>query len=148
MRYSLALRAIAALGAAALSISASWVQAQETIIEFDGSTARSFHGLVPTGPRRFISDGEAQTVVDKIVYFVPLRHKVIAFVTDDTRDVPNAEARIDAAGKRVIGFNSAFMQGLKKGADDNEWALVAIAAHELGHHAGNHNLPSDHLQGQ
>ncbi|MEQ1713252.1 MAG: PAN domain-containing protein, partial [Hyphomicrobium sp.] len=135
--------ACAAVIAASIALPAS---ADDDVIEFDGKSVRSFHGLTPTGPRRFKTDGEAQIVVDRIVTYVPMRHGVKAFVTDDVTEVPNAEARIDKNGKRVIGFNRAFMQGLKKGVA-NEWPLVGIAAHEIGHHAGNHNfLPMDNCK--
>lgn len=117
----------------------SSASAQTVVIEFDTATSRNFHGVAPKGPRRFTSNGEAQSVVDRVLRYVPMRHKVTAFVTDDAGDVPNAEARVDKAGLRVIGFNQAFMQQIKA-QSGSEWSLISIAAHEIGHHAGNHNF--------
>ena len=112
----------------------------------DGTTTRAFHAFTSTGPRRFETSEEAQTVVDRIVRFVPLMHSLKAFVTDDAVDVPNAEARIGADDQRIIGFNRAFMRQIGDQAG-NYWALVGIAAHEIGHHAGRHTfLPFDNCK--
>jgi hypothetical protein len=134
------------VGAAFLIATATSVRAQEKeiVIEFSGGTVRNFHGDLPAHTRRYRTNSDAQMVVDRITFYVPIMHEVLAFVTDDTNDVPNAEARLDTQRRRVIGFNRAFMSGLKAAAGGNEWALVSIAAHELGHHAGSHIfLPSD-----
>lgn len=103
----------------------------------DGSARRSFHGLTSTGPRRFESDEEAQTIVDRIARFLPVWNQVRAYVTDDPNTVANAEANMDASGNPIIGFNRVYMRDLKAQAG-NYWALVGIAAHEVGHHTGNH----------
>jgi hypothetical protein len=115
--------------------------AQSTVL--DGTATRSFHGLTSTGPRRFESNSEAQEAVNKVLSVLPSPHQIEAFVSDDPADVPNAEARIDPTGKRIIGFNRAFMRFLAAQAG-NYWSLMGIAAHEIGHHVGNHNfLPTD-----
>lgn len=111
--------------------------ADDKVIEFPAGAPRAFHALGAGGPRRFEADNEAQSVVDEIVQHVPMWQPVRAFVTDDPLDVPNAEARLAPDGGRVVGFNKSFMRNIREKAG-NYWALVGIAAHEVGHHAGRH----------
>lgn len=114
--------------------------ADDKVIEFDGNAPRAFHAPSATGgARRFEADGEAQGVVDEIVQHVPMWQPVRAFVTDDSADVPNAEARMAPDGSRVVGFNKSFMRNIREKAG-NYHALVGIAAHEVGHHAGRHTF--------
>lgn len=112
----------------------------------EGSSSRAFHAFTSTGPRRFESDSEAQGVVDKIVRFVPSRNAIKAFVTDDPATVPNAEARMSADKQHIVSFNRAFMREIQAKAG-NYWSLFGIAAHEIGHHVGNHTfLPMDNCK--
>jgi hypothetical protein len=51
-------------------------------------------------------------------------------------ETPNAEAGIGKNGERFIFYNALFMQKLKQRTDD--WSLVSILAHEVGHHLAFH----------
>ncbi|MGE0849188.1 MAG: PAN domain-containing protein [Hyphomicrobiaceae bacterium] len=98
---------------------------------------RSFHPFALPAERGFASIPDARLAADRVLAHVPLRDELEVLVVDDGRGVANALARLSITGKRQILFNSEFMRQLRT-AVGTDWALIGIAAHEIGHHAGNH----------
>ena len=111
----------------------SHAQAQEPPPSMKG---RSFHS---TPSRSFMTVPDARQAIDKILQHVPFRYPIEVYVVEDNLDVPNAEARLSNEGRRLILFNKQFMEQVQKGTG-TDWSLTGIAAHEIGHHVGNHIL--------
>lgn len=112
----------------------------QLVIEHSGELAvRGFHrGEAPTtGIRRsFQSDTEARGELDRILTAMGLPWIGDRLVLRASADTPNAEAGI-AKGERFIFYNATFMQKLKAKTAE-QWTLVSILAHELGHHLAWH----------
>lgn len=111
----------------------STIEAQE----IPPGKGRAFHPFALSPGRGFASVPDARLAADRILAHVPLRDELEVLVVDDGMGVANALARLASTGKRQIIFNSEFMRQVKAGAG-TDWALIGIAAHEIGHHAGNH----------
>jgi hypothetical protein len=101
---------------------------------------QSFHSFAK--PQRMVldTDGQARELVALILEQYGLKlddEQWEIWLADDADDTPNAAANY--SGKRQIYFNKAFMDRIKQRRRD-DWTLIAIAAHEVGHHLGNHVL--------
>jgi len=87
--------------------------------------------------RSFQSDAEAQAVFRKVLTaagFTGLEDRIVFRASAETS---NAEAFIeknkDGKEERLIFYNAMFMQELRRETKDY-WSMVAILAHEIGHH--------------
>ncbi len=99
-----------------------------------------FHAFPKSQPMVLDTDGQARELVALILKQYGLKlddEQWEIWLTDDADDTPNAAANFN--GKRQIYFNKAFMDRIKQKRHD-DWTLIAIAAHEVGHHLGNHVL--------
>jgi formylglycine-generating enzyme required for sulfatase activity len=111
--------------------------------DHDGQGAvRGFHGTNPLGggiTRSFQSDNEAKAELDRILTAVGLNwigDRISLRVSNETQ---NASAGITLTGERFIFYNATFMQDLKQKTAE-QWSLISILAHELGHHLAFHTV--------
>lgn len=110
--------------------------------DHDGVGAvRGFHGKSPLGGggvrRSFQSDSEAKAEFDRILAAVGLSYVADRIALRASAGTSNAEAGIDQKGERFIFYNATFMQKLRARTAD-QWSLLSILAHELGHHVAFH----------
>ncbi len=82
----------------------------------------------------FTSDQEAEQAVARIMRFTGLPQNFTIMAAN----VPNAAAVI-REGKRLILYNQAFMERVKR-TTNTDWAAISILAHEIGHHLSGHTL--------
>ncbi|MCA0401378.1 MAG: TPM domain-containing protein [Proteobacteria bacterium] len=88
----------------------------------------------------FASQGGARDVVREIMRFtgLPQNFEVVE------GPVPNAAALIVLDDKkiprRVIAYNTRFMQLVREATRNSDWAPISIMAHEVGHHLSGHTL--------
>lgn len=143
MRYCTWLRAVGVLALLAMGLASAPAQAQLDVKTFVyGKSAHGFHGL-PGKPRitTFAAEGEALAIFRQII-----GNQGLSAATIDIRasgDVSNAAAFVDDEGKRIIAYNTIFMQEVKE-KTGRYWALISIMAHEVGHHLNFHT----YVQGQ
>jgi hypothetical protein len=82
-----------------------------------------------------------ETVVGEIMKFTGLPQN---FDVVEHPEVPNAAAIImlgpDKLPRRVIAYNPAFMNDVRKATANNNWAPISIMAHEIGHHLSGHTI--------
>lgn len=107
-----------------------------------GKNAYGFHGALGK-PRitTFAAEGEALAIFRQII-----GNQGLSATTIDIRasgDVSNAAAFVDDEGKRIIAYNTIFMQEVRE-KTGRYWALISIMAHEVGHHLNFHT----YVQGQ
>jgi hypothetical protein len=105
--------------------------------------SKPLHGMpLRESPTLVDPDNKLRNLVSRILSQYGLKlddgQWVIGYV-DDRTPIPNADSGIDSEGKRYIRFNKSFMERLSQAPDGN-WLVYAIAAHEIGHHLGNHSL--------
>lgn len=101
---------------------------------------RGFHGVNTSSKirRSFQSDAEARQELDRILTAIGLNQIGDRIILRASADTPNAEAGISEKGERFIFYNANFMQKLKQQTAD-QWPLISVLAHELGHHLAFHN---------
>lgn len=125
-----------ALGLAAATIVVP-AQAQLGVKTYEfGKSAYGFHGAL--GKSRittFQAEGEAVAIFRQIIGNQGLSATTIEIRASG--DVANAAAFVDGDGKRVIAYNTIFMQEVKD-KTGRYWALISILAHEVGHHLNFH----------
>ena len=94
--------------------------------------------------KQFETSSEARKVAKSIIQHVPFRdsNELVVCISNDESQVPNAQAWPGRNGERFIAFNSRFMAMVGK-QSKSYWSLISIAAHELGHHVGNHYFLKD-----
>lgn len=112
----------------------------QLVIDHEGDTSvRGFHGSgSPSRVRRsFQSDSEARAELDRILKAVGLNWIGDRIALRASAETANAEAGIGNKGDRYIFYNATFMQKLKERTAE-QWALVSVLAHELGHHVAFH----------
>jgi hypothetical protein len=100
---------------------------------------RGFHGG-GTGrsiTRSFQSDAQARAEFDRILSAVGLNWISDRILLRASAETVNAEAGISRQGERFIFYNALFMQKLKERTSE-QWSLVSVIAHELGHHVAFH----------
>ena len=102
----------------------------------DATSMRSFHGGPVRIRRSFRSDHEARRIFSALLAaggFKGLEDRIELRASPDT---PAAEAFIEN-GQRLIIYNAVFMQDIRR-RTNNYWSLIAILAHEVGHHVRFH----------
>src|SRR5262249_36984583 len=116
---------------------AEFPAAAQIVRDHDVQNLRSIHGARLGIKRSFQSDAEAQAVFRKVLTaagFTGLEDRIVFRASAETS---NAEAFIeknkDGKEERLIFYNAMFMQELRREAKDY-WSMVAILAHEIGHH--------------
>lgn len=111
--------------------------------EHDVKTLRSFHGAGSAIKRSFKSDAEADAVFKKILVAAGLAGLEDRITFRASAETTNAEATIeknkDGNEERLIFYNPSFMQQLQK-QTNNYWSMVAVLAHEIGHHVRFHTV--------
>jgi hypothetical protein len=100
---------------------------------------RGFHGPATAGHirRSFQSDADARAEFERILSAVGLTWITDRVALRASAETPNAEAGIGKNGERFIFYNALFMQKLRQRTTD-DWSLVSILAHEVGHHLAFH----------
>ncbi len=112
----------------------------QLVLDHDGdASVRGFHGAKPSGgvKRSFQSDSEARAELDRILKAVGLNFIGDRIALRASAETGNAEAGITKKGDRYIFYNATFMQKLKERTTE-QWSLVSVLAHELGHHVAFH----------
>jgi formylglycine-generating enzyme required for sulfatase activity len=113
----------------------------QLVVDHKGEMAvRGFHGQSSLGGgvrRSFQSDAEAKAELNRILNAVGLIWIADRIALRATADTANAEAGIAKNGERFIFYNATFMQKLKQKSSE-QWSLVSVLAHELGHHLAFH----------
>ncbi len=122
-----------------VALQPSTVSAQ-LVRDHDGEGGvRGFHG--PAGAshirRSFQSDADARAEFERILSAVGLTWITDRVALRASAETANAEAGIGKNGERVIFYNALFMQKLRQRTAD-DWSLVSILAHEVGHHLAFH----------
>ena len=115
------------------------VQAQ-FVREHDAQGLRSFHGGPSRIRRSFQSDAEANTIFKHILVVSGLAGM------EDRITIRATEALVEKTGdkeERLILYNAEFMQAIAR-KDKNYWSMVAILAHEVGHHVRYHTVIHGH----
>lgn len=108
--------------------------------KIDVKNSCSYYGeKLPLEVYGFTSDNEAQTALTRITNASGLsaNFKLMA------GNVPNACAvirydSVSGAFERYIIYNQTFIQTIN--SSTNDWALLSILAHEVGHHLSGHSL--------
>ncbi len=117
-----------------------WAGSQQAsaqlVREHDAKSVRAFHGGTARIRRSFQSDQEARNVLRQILVAAGLTGIEDRILLRASADTSNAEALIDG-NDRLILYNAVFMQEIRK-KTKTYWSLVAILAHELGHHVRFH----------
>jgi formylglycine-generating enzyme required for sulfatase activity len=108
----------------------------QLVREHDGQSLRSFHGATTRIRRSFQSDAEARAVLRQILAAAGLAGIEDRIILRASAETANAEAFIEK-DERLIFYNAVFMQDLAKQTKDY-WSMVAVLAHELGHHVRFH----------
>lgn len=102
---------------------------------YDGAPVRI--GAERIGPP---PSGDCRDMVAKIMQFTGLPQNFDVMEAP----VPNAAAVIvldeQKLPRRVIAFNSDFMDVVSRATGGNTWAPVSIMAHEIGHHLSGHTI--------
>jgi len=101
---------------------------------------RPYHEIAKPKSITVDTDGKAREIVAEVLKQYGLKMDDEAWeiwVTQDDNDTPNAASNF--TGKRQIFFNGAFMAKISR-SGQQDWTVYAIAAHEIGHHLGNHVL--------
>ena len=112
----------------------------QLVREHDGQSLRSFHGQPSHIRRSFQSDVEARAVFKHILAVAGLAGMEDRIAVRASAETPYAEAFVDdKTGERLILYNAEFMQGIAR-RDSNYWSMVAILAHEVGHHIRMHTV--------
>jgi hypothetical protein len=97
-----------------------------------GSRAYAFHERIP---RKVVSaepSQDARDVVQRIMSAIGLAAN---FEVRAASAVANAEAVVENGGKtRLILYNPAWMEDLKRALSGDNWSQISILAHEIGHH--------------
>jgi hypothetical protein len=116
--------------------------AAQMVREHDAASVRGFH--TPDGRpairirRSFQSDGEARAVLREVLAAAGLQGLEDRIILRATADTAAAEAFIEK-DERLIAYNAVFMQSLRQKTNEY-WSLVAVLAHEVGHHVRFHTV--------
>jgi len=110
----------------------------QLVREHDAQSLRSFHGGASHIRRSFESDAEARNVLRQILAAAGLAGMEDRIFLRASAETANAEASIEK-DERFIFYNAVFMQDLAKQTKDY-WPMVAVLAHEVGHHIRLHTV--------
>jgi formylglycine-generating enzyme required for sulfatase activity len=137
MRSTIAIAAAALGGLVAIAAlpNASYGQ---LVGEHDAHSLRSFNGVASHIRRSFQSDAEARNVLRQILAAAGLAGIEDRIILRASAETDNAEAAIEN-NERYIFYNAVFMQDIAKQTKDY-WSMVAVLAHELGHHIRFHTV--------
>jgi formylglycine-generating enzyme required for sulfatase activity len=105
-------------------------------IDHDVTGMRGFHGSPSPIRRSFRSDREAQAILKRVLDAAGLAGLDDRIVLRSSAETTNAEAFIEH-NRPLIFYNVEFMQRLRAQTNDY-WSMVAILAHEVGHHVRFH----------
>jgi hypothetical protein len=113
------------------------------IREHEGTSLRSFHGPGSRVKRSFQSDGEARAVLRQVLAAAGLSGMEDRILLRASAEIDAAEAGIekdkDGNDERLIFYNAEFMQRLRQQTREY-WSMVAVLAHEVGHHVRLHTV--------
>lgn len=99
---------------------------------------RSFHGAPAQIRRSFRSDGEARSVLVQVLNAAGLAGMEDRIHLRASAETSDALATIEG-DQRLVFYNADFMQRMKEQTGEY-WSLVAILAHEVGHHVRFHTI--------
>jgi hypothetical protein len=114
----------------------------QLVREHDTQGLRSFHGQTSNIRRSFQSDAEARAVFKEILAVSGLAGMEDRMTIRASAETHSAEASIERLGskeERFIFYNAIFMEDIAK-KTKNYWSMVAILAHEVGHHIRLHTI--------
>ncbi len=114
----------------------------QLVREHDGQGLRSFHGPTSRIRRSFQSDAEARAVFKHILAVSGLAGMEDRIVVRASAETDAAEAFVEKTAdkeERLIFYNAEFMASVAR-KDKNYWSMVAILAHEVGHHIRMHTM--------
>jgi formylglycine-generating enzyme required for sulfatase activity len=126
---------VALLGVALLPAAAS---AQFTR-EHDITSLRGFHGDTGRIRRSFESDDEARSIFRQVLAAAGLAGIEDRILIRASAETPNALAGMEPGGTRYIFYNAVFIKEIAA-RSNSYWSLVAILAHEVGHHVRFHTV--------
>ncbi len=110
--------------------------------EHEAQGLRAFHGTSSPIRRSFQSDAEAQAIFKHILAASGLAGMEDRIAVRASADTPYAEAFVEKTAdkeERLIFYNAEFLQRIAR-KDNNYWSMVAILAHEVGHHIRMHTI--------
>src|SRR5262245_52004409 len=108
--------------------------------EHDARGLRPFHGGPSVIRRSFQSDAEANAIFKRILSVSGLAGMEDRIIIRASAETSAAEAFFDGT-ERLIFYNAEFVQRMARN-DKNYWSMVAILAHEVGHHIRYHTVIS------
>ena len=114
----------------------------QLVREHDAQGLRSFHAAGSRIRRSFQSDGEARAILKQILAVSGLAGMDDRITLRASAETDNAEAFVERAAdkeERLIFYNAVFMQEIGRKNKDY-WSMVAILAHEVGHHIRLHTV--------
>lgn len=114
----------------------------QLVRDHDALGLRSFHGVGSRIRRSFQSDAEAHAIFKQILAASGLAGMEDRIVVRASAETDSAEALIERKGdkeERLIFYNAEFMQEIAA-KNKNYWSMVAILAHEVGHHIRLHTI--------
>lgn len=121
-----------------IGIGAASVVAQEAMhIESGSYCMYTGQGSLDTEIYTFSSDAEATGVLRDMLRHIGMGSARLPFELR-AADVPNAVAFNDRS-RRVILYNQQFMERIRS-RTASDWSMVAVLAHEVGHHIMGHTL--------
>jgi hypothetical protein len=129
-----------------LCLGLAWSSAAQAqlVREHDSRSLRGFHGASSPIRRSFQSDGEARTIFKEMLNVSGLAGMEDRITIRASAETDNATATLEKDGdkeERLIFYNAEFMQELARKTKDY-WSMVAVLAHELGHHVRLHTVIS------
>jgi hypothetical protein len=110
----------------------------QMVRDHDAVGLRSFHGIASRIRRSFQSDNQARAVLRQVLAAAGLAGMEDRIVIRASAQTANAEAAIEK-NERLIFYNAEFMQEISV-RTGNYWSMVAILAHEVGHHVRFHTM--------
>lgn len=125
-----------------LTIDLSSPALAQLVREHDAQGLRSFHGRPSHIRRSFRSDAEAHAVFKHILAVSGLAGMEDRITVRASAETDNAEAFVEKTAdkeERLIFYNAVFMQEIARKTKDY-WSMVAILAHEVGHHIRLHTV--------
>lgn len=128
-----ALAVFFAAASGALSVGAAQAQ---LVLQHDGARSRPLHSGSQIIRRSFKSDSEALKMFREVLSAAGLAGLDDRIRLRASADTENAVAYMDG-DDRFIAYNAVFMQRLQE-KNANYWPLLAILAHEIGHHVRFH----------
>jgi formylglycine-generating enzyme required for sulfatase activity len=112
--------------------------------EHDVTSLRGFHGGATRIRRSFESDGEARNILRQVLAaggLAGIEDRILIRASAETANAEAAVIQRDGADERYIFYNTVFMREIAN-RTSNYWSLVAILAHEVGHHVRFHTVTS------